>query len=356
MPDVSQNLESAHTAPIFILGSGRSGTTLMRFMLNAHPDIYISEEVCYHFWLRNSQGDFRKRLYAFFHSFSYAWLRMDPRVVLDGLPKNFDQQHAAQIYLRVLQCKAGQYGKTRYGEKGPLLIEDLDQLLQEYPQARIIHMMRDPRAVVYSHYTMPWSTSSFIGANLMVHHNMRTLQRYQDRLLTVKLEDLLAAPEAQLRRILDYIGVPWSEQVLHHTDHLPENDGIPFPWLMEASRRPQQKKLSWREGIPPVWIHLTQRWNRDTFQRYGYEPLPLASPPSLLQQAAAILMDLPSLLMTGLRYVRMVAGFLLIPKTRTATYQTLLHSLNPAAWQRQGWSPELPEPPAVNVPDELLKK
>ncbi len=80
----AQELQQA--APIFILGNGRSGTTLMRFMLNAHPDIYIGEEVCYHFWMRNFQGSFRRRLYYFFHSFSYAWLRMDPQVVLDALP------------------------------------------------------------------------------------------------------------------------------------------------------------------------------------------------------------------------------------------------------------------------------
>lgn len=343
-------------APIFILGNGRSGTTLMRFMLNAHPDIYISEEVCYHFWLRNVHGSYQRRLYQFFQSFNYAWLRMDPQDVLEGLPDPLDWPDAARVYLRILQCKAAQYGKSRYGEKGPLLTEELKQLFEQYPQARVIHMVRDPRAVVYSHFTMPWSTSSFIAANTMVWSNMHTLARYQDRVLTVKLETLLAAPEPELRRILDFIGLPWNARVLQHVNHLPENDGIPFPWLMEASKRPRQKALSWSEAIPPAWIRLTESWNRKAMQDHGYQPLALAREPGAFERLMAIVKDIPQLTFTGWRLLRITLGFLVLPKSQTARYQSLLHSLNPDAWERQpDWSPELPEPPAVDVPEHLLK-
>lgn len=355
---VTTEAAASTVAPIFILGNGRSGTTLMRFMLNAHPDIYISEEVCYHFWLRNVHGSYRRRLYQFFQSFNYAWLRMPPQDVLTAWPEpeKLDWADASSVYLRILQCKAAQYGKARYGEKGPLLTEELDQLFKEYPQAKIIHMVRDPRAVVYSHFTMPWSTSSFIAANVMVWSNMRTLARYKHRLLTVKLEDLLAAPEPALRRILDFIGVPWNAQVLNHTEYLPENDGIPFPWLMEASKQRRQKALSWREAIPPAWIRLTESWNRTALQDHGYAALDLPHEPGAFARLWAIVKDLPALVFTGWRLLRITLGFLLLPKSQTARYQALLHSLNPEAWERQpDWSPELPEPPAVNAPAELLK-
>jgi hypothetical protein len=353
----ARNLELADAAPIFILGNGRSGTTLMRFILNAHPDIYISEEICYHFWLRNLSGSFRQRLYNYFHSFSYAWLRMDPQVVLDTLPTDVDAKDSAQVYLRILQCKAAQYGKSRYGEKGPLLTEELDRLFCEYPNARIIHMVRDPHAVVYSHFTMPWSTSSFLGANLMVRANMRTIARYGERILAVRLEDLLAQPEATLRKVLDFVGVPWSDQVLRHTDHLPKNDGIPFPWLMEASRRPKQKSLSWQEAIPPAWMRLTESINHQALATYGYAPHALPDEPGWLAKIDAIISDLPQLALTGWRYAVLIVRFMRLPKTDAAGFQALLHSLNPAAWQRQPeWNPELPTPPAVRSPRQLLEK
>ena len=356
MPPHDAAQELATAAPIFILGNGRSGTTLMRFMLNAHPDIYIGEEVCYHFWMRNFQGSFRRRLYYFFHSFSYAWLRMDPQAVLDRLPANPDEKDSALVYLRILQCTAAQYGKSRCGEKGPLLTEELDKLFRDYPNARVIHMVRDPRAVVYSHFTMPWSTSSFIGANVMVWVNMRTIAKYGDRILAVKLEDVLAQPEATLRRILDFVGVDWSDNVLRHVEHLPENDGIPFPWLMEASRRPKQKALSWQEAIPPAWIRLTEAFNRKTFAAYGYRPLPLPREPGLLEKTWAVVADLPQVVLTGWHFARMVVQFIRLPKTDTRAYQTLLHSLNPAAWRRQPeWDSDLPAPPAVRSPEQLLK-
>ncbi|MEN9356581.1 MAG: hypothetical protein RL695_752 [Pseudomonadota bacterium] len=349
--------ELADAAPIFILGNGRSGTTLMRFTLNAHPDIHISEEVCYHFWMENFKGPFRKRLYHFFHSFSYAWLRMNPQVVLDTLPRNFSAQDSAQIYLRVLQCKAAQYGKTRYGEKGPLLTEQLAQLFRDYPNARIIHMVRDPRAVVYSHFTMPWSTSSFIGANLMVRVNMARIARYGERILAVKLEDLIARPETELRRVLDFIGVEWNAQVLHHVEHLAENDGIPFPWLMEASQRPQEKKQRWQDAISPAWIRLTEACHRAAFATYGYQPLPLTREPGLLDKLRALLADLPQLLLTGAYFARMFVQFIRLPKTDARGFQRILHDLNPAAWQRQPtWNHQLPEPPEVQDPRQLLEK
>ncbi|SMB21029.1 conserved protein of unknown function [Sterolibacterium denitrificans] len=348
--------ELASAAPIFILGNGRSGTTLMRFMLNAHPDIHISEEICYHFWLRNFSGSFRRRLYCYFHSFSYAWLRMDPQVVLDKLPAELDWKDSALVYLRILQCKAAQYGKSRYGEKGPLLTERLDQLFREYPRARVIHMVRDPRAVVYSHFTMPWSTSSFLGANLMVHANMRAIARHGERILAIRLEDLLAQPETTLRKVLDFVGVEWSDNVLRHAEHLPENDGIPFPWLMEASRRPKQKSLNWQEAIPPAWIRLTETINRQALSTHGYAPHPLPHEPGVPAKICALIADLPQLFLTGWRYIRMVVRFILLSKTDARGFQTLLHSLNPAAWQRQPeWNSDLPAPPAVRSPERLLK-
>lgn len=353
---VNQAEQPASAAPIFILGNGRSGTTLMRFMLNAHPEIYISEEVCYHFWLRSHYGSFKRRLYLFFHSFSFAWLRLDPHEVLAQLPAQLQAAHGPLIYLRVLQCKAAQYGKPRYGEKGPLLTEDLDQLLRDYPDARIISMVRDPRAVVYSHFTMPWSTSSFIAANLMVRMNMRRIEKHAGRVLSVKLEDLLADPRQTLERVLEHVGVAWSEQVLRHTEHLPENDGIPFPWLMEASRRPKQKALRWQDDMPAAWVRLTERINRPILLRHAYTPMPLAREPGVLAMIWAVISDLPQLLFTAGSFVWLLLRFILTPKTDTRAFQKLMHDLNPWAWRRQpDWERELPTPPAVRSPEQLLR-
>lgn len=328
----------------------------MRFMLNAHPDIYISEEVCYHFWLRNFYGSFKRRLYHFFHSFSYAWLRMDPQEVLARLPPRLTPAHRPLIYLRILECKAAQYGKSRYGEKGPLLTEDLDQLLRDYPNARIISMVRDPRAVVYSHFTMPWSTSSFMAANVMVRVNMQRIEKHGDRILAVQLEELLAAPRQTLERVLEYVGVPWSEQVLHHTEHLPDNDGIPFPWLVEAARRPKQKALHWQDAMPVAWVRLIERFNRRAFVRYGYAAMPMTQEPGVLAMVWAVLKDVPQLLFTGYSFARLLARFILTSKTDTAAFQKLMHDLNPSAWRRQpAWDSELPRPPPVRSPEQLLR-
>ena len=349
-------LANPETAPIFIIANGRSGTTLMRYMLNAHPNIYIAEEICFHFWMDIFLGNFQRRLYRYFQTFSYAWLRMDPQVVLDTLPKKLGQRDFAAIYRRILQCKAAQYGKKRFGEKGPLLVTVLDRLFYDYPDARVIHMVRDPRSVVHSHTTMPWSTASLLVANYVVRDNMKTFLKYGDRVLPVKLEELVAHPESVMRKVLAFVGEEWSDQVLHHTDHLLPDEGIPFPWLAEASQRPKNKNKSWQEALSPAWIRIIEQANRQTFDIFGYTPLALPEEPTLVQKLWAVIADLPNLARLGLYAIRVFLLMILTPKTNARKIQMLMHSTNPEAWKLHAdWNSELPEPPPVSLPKHLLR-
>ena len=354
--DVHVHPSPKDASPIFIIGNGRSGTTLMRLMLNAHPKIYIAEEINYHYVMKTYLGSFRRRLYDYFQSFSYAWLRMDPQVVLDVLPAKPEERDSAAVYLRILECKAAQYGKTRVGEKGPMLSLALDLLYRDYPNARVIHMVRDPRSVVYSHITMPWSTPSLLMANWMVWFNMKAIQRYGDRILNIKLEDVVAQPEATMRKVLAFVGEEWSDDILHHNEHLLPNDGIPFPWLNEAARRPKQKTITWKEVLSPTWIRMIENTNRETFKTFGYAPLPLPSEPSLWDKTRAVAVDLPQFVRTLWNALRLGTRFHLVPKSDARALQALMHSTNPAAWDMHPeWDRTLPEPPRVNPPRQLLE-
>lgn len=343
----------ADRAPIFIIGSGRSGTTLMRYMLNAHPNIYIAEEICYHFWMSRFVGSFRQRLKNYFHSFSFAWLRVDPDKILASLPAELGERDFADVYRRILQTKGAEYGRGRWGEKGPLLTESLDRIFQDFPDARVIHVVRDPRSIVYSHITMPWSTCSLIAANRVVKDSLATVASHGDRILTVRLEDLVSAPEPTARRVLDFVGEPWSERVLKHAEHVLQNDGIPFPWLQEASRDRRHKKLAWSDVLSPAWIRLIETTHRDTMQHFGYAPVALPVEPSGLAKTLAVLADVPRLLYTAWRLMRLVSLFVVLPKDDTQRFQSLLHSLNPGAWAlHPDWPQGLPSPPYVVLKED----
>lgn len=343
-------------APIFIIGSGRSGTTLMRYLLNAHPNIYIAEEICFHFWMYLSLGDFRRRLYSYFRTFSYAWLRLDPKIVLDALPANLGNKDFAIVYSKILQCKAAQYGKKRFGEKGPLLLQSLRLIFHDYPDARVIHMVRDPRSLVYSHTTMPWSSGSLIQSNINVRDTMRTSRKYGDRVFSIKLEELVAHSEPVMRKVLAFVGEEWSDQVLHHTDYLLPDEGIPFPWLAEASQRPKQKSLSWQQALSPAWIRIIEKTNRETLEAFGYAPLALPKEPTRWQKLCAVIADLPNYVRLLFHSIRVILFFIVTPKSDARKIQMLMHSTNPGAWkQHPEWDTNLPEPPPVNLPKQLLQ-
>src|SRR5262245_4780151 len=107
--------------PIFIVGAGRSGTTLLRLMLSAHPRIYICHETSFYFWERFLPGsvsgdDFLRR---FFWTFNFRWLAIDPRAVLARLPSHFPREQAGLAFEAIMRLKAASYSRVRYGDKTP---------------------------------------------------------------------------------------------------------------------------------------------------------------------------------------------------------------------------------------------
>ena len=76
-------------APIFVVGTGRSGTTLLRLMLNAHPRIHLTHEASFYVGRqflprRFSASDW---LELYFKSFSFAWLMIHPEEVREDLAR-----------------------------------------------------------------------------------------------------------------------------------------------------------------------------------------------------------------------------------------------------------------------------
>ena len=149
-------------APIFVIGTGRSGTTLLRLMLNAHPRIYLTHEASFNvgssFIPRGLSGSDWLDLYL--RSFSFAWLKLDPEEVRRELPAEFPRSELPRAFQAVMRCKARQFGRPRYGDKTPFHSSHLKRIFRDFPDARVVHIVRDPRATVDgSNPTVAWNFS-----------------------------------------------------------------------------------------------------------------------------------------------------------------------------------------------------
>ena len=291
---------SSDSAPIFVVGTGRSGTTLLRLMLNAHPNIYLTHEASFYVGRqfiprRFSASDW---LELYFKSFSFAWLLIHPDEVREDLakvhPDGAPRAALPDTYRSIMRAKAAHYSEPRYGDKTPFHASYVGQILKDFPDARIIHILRDPRPTILSLRDMPWATRSWLLNNRYLRRLTKEIAPHRDKIHEVRLEDLLSNAEHEMRAILDFVGEPFDERVLEHTEHAPLDDIPPFPWLLTATKkRGSTPKRKWQERIPAAWIRQIEKRNAAYLDTYGYERAELDVEPSFFDRMRAVLADIP---------------------------------------------------------------
>src|SRR5579871_2575309 len=100
LPSRARAIVSPDHSPIFVIGTGRSGTTLLRQMLNAHPRIHLTHEACFYSYANHARAHASANawLERYFETFSFAWLRLDPQQVREALPQQLPIERIAEAY------------------------------------------------------------------------------------------------------------------------------------------------------------------------------------------------------------------------------------------------------------------
>ena len=299
------------SSPVFIVGVPRSGTTLLRRHLNAHPELHLTFEASW-FGVRASQPKgwtAADKARGWEHSLSFAWQRLPVEAVratpLEGVDCAAD--HAA--FARLMRCSAEGRGKPRWGDKSPAHITHVGSLLSAFPDARIVHIVRDPVRVVQSLLAVPWGNPSILGNALTVRALLNRVAPFRAQIHEVRLEDLLADPSTELRRILSFCDLPWSDRVLDPDAHLIE-DTPPLPWLRTRSRDRAQVRP--RPELAPVERHRVARVTAQARERYGYPELPRVSRGSLRAHLVRAVTDIRE----GIQVMRFLAGLRRLLRTR----------------------------------------
>jgi hypothetical protein len=188
--------------PIFIVGCQRSGTTLLRLMLDSHPNISCGPETRF-------LQDFAKLT-------SDSWDRLS----LYGFPKAYWLDKAAEFFDSFQAEYAKSRGKTRWADKTPRYALSLAYINDLFPTSQIVHVIRDGRDVVASHRDR-WGYRSALKAVEKWPRYIKAARRVGDRLpddryIEVRYEKLVLDTETTLRTLLEHLGEPWDPAVLEH--------------------------------------------------------------------------------------------------------------------------------------------
>lgn len=230
-------------APIFVVGAGRSGTTLLRTLLAAHPRIAMTPETHFMRFAERQAGglsglDGEVDAERFWPALE-AQRRFGSIGVAAGRVRAIAATHGSATYrdalAGLLAAYAEREGKPRAGEKTPGHYRDTERLLSWFPDARILYITRDPRAVTASALVTPWVEAEMAGrtgprfslarrrgfhvaalARDWRHVYGEVLPRWRDdpRVLDVSYEALVADVEAETRRVCGFLDETWTSDMI----------------------------------------------------------------------------------------------------------------------------------------------
>ena len=223
--------------PIFVIGSMRSGSTLFRLILDAHPNIAIGEETGFMGALAAT-----KRIPSWQHG--QGWYER-----LGWTGEEFDDR-LREFYTGLFERHAAGQGKIRWGEKTPFHSAHMREMAAVFPDAVFAGIVRHPGAVVHSlvrkfHFGVAEAAAYWTSTNQEILR--RGMELGDDRFALLRYEDLVGQPEPTLRRLLDWLQEPWSDDVLRHND-------------VHASRGTPRISAGATRTRDPIITDLADRW------------------------------------------------------------------------------------------------
>jgi hypothetical protein len=196
------------TAPFFLVGSERSGTTLLRLMLDGHPQLACNAEFEYAVERMPEGGGFPDL------DDYYRFLQTDRIYLASSFAIDRSLSYPELIDSFLVQKR---------GTKplvGATVHRHFDRLLRIWPDARFIHLLRDGRDVARSVVEMGWAGNAWAGSAVWATAEELwgglSKQLPADRHLSVRFEDLIQDPVRELGRICQFCGVSYDPAMLDY--------------------------------------------------------------------------------------------------------------------------------------------
>jgi hypothetical protein len=290
-------------SPIFIVGTSRSGTTMVNRALGNHSDILGMNEL--HFFgtiwdpFRPATVLSREK----WRLMAAGLLARVRRGIWGGEADEKDlgdaeltlseivEKDMTQVFLFacILQKEADGADKRYVTEQTPSNIFYAPKLLELYRNARILHLVRDPRAVLFSQknrWRQKWLGASHIPMSnafrVFVNYHPITMTKIWEkafeigksldahpRYRRVRYEDLVANPEREIDGICGFLGIPFEEKMLD----------VPQVGSSHARHNGEKRGISpdgvnrWQDRLPKNDAAICEFMAGDKMREFGYEPI-----------------------------------------------------------------------------------
>jgi hypothetical protein len=269
------------TPPLFVLGVSRSGTTLLRVILDRSSGIAIPDES---FFIPLLARRHRGRVD---HARFLDDLRRLPTLGAWGVSSEDIASrlrpgiHAGQAIAAIFEAYAATEGKPRWGDKTPMYMRHLPLLERLFPNSQYIHLIRDGRDAGLSFLRMPEGTFTRTWAHPGNAAEFACLWRTevtaardlgrqvgQSRYFEVRYEELVSDPERTVRGICEFASLPYEPAMLEYAG------------AVDVSGKPHQQRLlqpltpgvrDWRTQVSGEDVRAFESVAGDLLAELGYE-------------------------------------------------------------------------------------
>ncbi|MDQ4146057.1 MAG: sulfotransferase [Actinomycetota bacterium] len=275
----------------FIIGSARSGTTLLRTILNAHPEVAVPPESRFisELWRGEEEvqvDDFLQALAG--HRLFRVW-ELDIERVRDECGDS-PRARYADVIEAAYKAWAKSKGKTRWGDKTPRYIEQIPLLARLWPEAKFVHQIRDGRNVVLSYADVPFGPKTLGKAadlwRKRVSLGLATgrplgAERYHE----IRYEEFTADPTHQTKALCDFLEIEFHSDMLDYAEKA-RTDILPRAALYNPNvTKPPTKSLrAWENQMPDRRVEIFEAIAGDVLDMLEYpRRFPNPSPKAKVQ-------------------------------------------------------------------------
>ncbi len=279
--------KSNSKGPIFIIGAARSGTTLLQYMLRSHPDLSLPTAES-HFFIpiynrRNEFGDLTKQtnlrnllreIYntkSIFFDEDVHGIEFDINTLTSLLHKQ-GRATVPSVISGIFEANAEGEGKNRWGDKTPYYILHLEILLEMFPNAQFVHLIRDGRDCALS---MLERSKDLKIVN--IYHAAYTWNKYVEAGCTfgrnhpncyfgIRYEDILNKPEEAMHSLCTFLSIAYNDSIINFK----KSDGSgKTPLLTKPLQKSNQAK--WKSNMTKKKLSVFESLAGKTLYENGYE-------------------------------------------------------------------------------------
>lgn len=302
--------------PIFVVGYMHSGTTLLRNILqrntavfsgggetkyfdylpifrrtypNLGDDLVLQNFIIFVVGIVKNGYKFRSGGRDRFKSTDISNEDLD--ALLTRARRN--REHGA-VFRAVFDHLAQMAGKTQWLEKTPTHVFHVDRIVRSIPNARFVEIVRDPRDILASKKTRRltvWKTDRYKPEQKLIKHQEKAYdpfwdslawksairagwsarEKYPDRVLSIRYEDLVSDVEAKVLEICDFLKLEFQSEMLN------VSPGIPAEWGRRRNSGVHADSIGrWQRVLKPAEVALCQWLVKGEMHRLGYSRAPSA--------------------------------------------------------------------------------